>query len=309
MGTPAFAAESLSAVLDAGHHVVAAVTRPDAHAGRGLKPRPPAVKVVSAHRGVPILQPEALESPGFLESVEALAPEVLVVVAFGRLLKPPLLDMAPRGAINVHASLLPKLRGASPIVWAIARGERETGVTTMRLARRLDAGDILLQRSTPIGEHETAGELERRLAVMGGELLVKTLEALEQGRLTSTPQDERLATWAPSLRKDDGVIDWGMPAAEIACRVRAFDPWPAARTRINPPKGIGLRLFMAQVADLPARGTRPGEILDPPGLVVACGDGTALAVGEVQPEGRRRMKASEALSGRYLKPGDLLGGR
>ena len=313
MGTPAFAAESLSAILDAGHDVAAVVTRPDARAGRGRRLQPPPVKVVGFARGVPVLQPAEVASQAFLDMMAALRPDILVVVAFGRILGQPLLDLAPGGAINVHASLLPKLRGASPIVWAIARGESETGVTTMKMVRQLDAGAILLQRATPIGPEETAGALEGRLARLGAGLLVETLADLAAGRVEEQPQDERLVTWAPMLKKSDGLVDWSLGAAQIARHVRAFDPWPGAWTTLS---GAALRIWKARDAGETKVADPAGRIVSARGgadgreavVLVACGGGTALQVSELQPEGRRRMTAAQALSGRYLKEGDQLGG-
>ena len=316
MGTPAFAAVSLKSLLDAGHSVPAVVTRPDAAAGRGLTLRPSAVKTLAADQGITVLQPDRIKDPVFLDQIDAIAPEIVVVVAFGRLLPPRLLTTAPLGAVNLHASLLPKYRGAAPIPRAIARGETQTGVTTMRMIERLDAGDILLQRVTPIAPEENAGDLEARLAVMGAGLLLTTLKGLEAGSITPTPQDEAGATFAPTLKKEDGLIDWTRPAEEIARRVRAFDPRPGAYTRLAAPDARTLRVWMARVDPAGAGGAEAGTVLscvrggDPScrGLRVACGADTCLLLVTLQPEGRRRMTAAEVVSGRHLKEGDSLGG-
>ena len=316
MGTPAFAAVSLNSLLDAGHLVSAVVTRPDAAAGRGLALRPSAVKSLATERGIKVMQPGKITDPGFFAQVDAVAPDIVVVVAFGRLLPPPLLAAAPLGAVNVHASLLPKYRGAAPIAWAIARGETRTGVTTMRMIDRLDAGDILLQRETPIDPVENAGDLESRLAGMGASLLLETLERLENGSINPIPQSETDATVAPALKKKDGLIDWERPALEISRCVRAFDPRPGAYTRLSAPDARMLRLWKARVDPAGAGDAPAGIVLDcvsggddaSGGLRVACGGGTCLRVIEVQPEGRRRMNAVEAVSGRHLKEGDRLGG-
>jgi methionyl-tRNA formyltransferase len=227
-------------------------------------------------------------------------------VAFGRILPPSLLELAPRGALNVHASLLPRHRGAAPIAWAIAHGDRETGVTTQRMVARLDAGDVLMQRATPIGARETAARLERRLASLGAGLLVETLAGLEAGSITPRPQDESLATMAPILKKEDGLIDWSLPARAIDCRVRAFDPWPVAHTLL--PGGRRLRIWQVEPAQQPAPATAPGTVLQAtPDLLVACGGGETVRLLEVQPEGRTRMAAGAAVAGRYLAAGDRLG--
>jgi methionyl-tRNA formyltransferase len=308
MGTPAFAAATLDSLVKADHAIVAAVTRPDAAAGRGLRARPSAVTLLARERGITLLQPASVKGPEFLEVAASLAPDVIVVVAFGRILPQPLLDLAPHGSINCHASLLPRYRGAAPIAWAIARGERETGVTTMRMVRKLDAGDILLQRSTPIEDDDTAGRLERRLAGMAADLMVETLAGLEGGKVVATPQDESQATHAPMLDKKDGWIDWDLGARMIECRVRAFDPWPGARTRSG--TGAALRIWRAgHLAEISAGG--PGQVAEDRkrgGVRVTCGSGSSLLLLEVQPEGRRRMTALEAFSGRHLRDGDMLGG-
>lgn len=316
MGTPVFAAVGLKSLLDAGHRVPAVVTRPDAAAGRGLAMRPSAVKAMAAEQGIVVLQPDRIKDPAFLDQIDAIAPDIVVVVAFGRLLPQRLLRAAPLGAVNVHASLLPKYRGAAPIPWAIARGETQTGVTTMRMIEQLDAGDILLRRATPIAPEENAGDLEARLAVMGAGLLLATLEGLKAGTITPIPQDEVDATFAPTLKKEDGLIDWNRPADEIARSVRAFDPRPGAFTRLAAPDARTLRVWKARVDPAGAAGAAAGTVLScvrggdesGRGLRVACGAGTCLLLVELQPEGRRRMTAIQVVSGRHLKEGDLLGG-
>ena len=314
MGTPAFAAASLEALIDAGHDVRLVVTRPDAGSGRGLVKRAPAVKVVATSRGLTVVQPDSIAGDAFHRQAAALGADIMVVAAFGRILPQSLLDLAPHGAVHVHASLLPKLRGASPIVWAILGGERRTGITTMKMVRRLDAGDILMQSGTEIGADETAGQLESRLATMGGDLLVRTLAGLEAGTITPRPQDEAEVTWAPLLRKEDGVVDWSRPASEIARRVRAFDPWPGAWTSIDGTAGGRIRIVRARAIEH-AGSASPGEIVGvrrgdaaQAGALVGCGDGTVLLVTEVQPAGRKPMPALAAVAGRYLREGGRLGG-
>ncbi len=312
MGTPSFALPSLQALLGSRHRVAAVVTRPDRPAGRGLDLTAPPVKTLAAKAGVTVLQPEKIRDPDLLGTVRGLAPDAIVVVAFGRILPKDLLDAAPMGGVNVHASLLPRYRGASPVAWAIASGETETGVTTMRMTEKLDAGDILLQESTPIGEEETTGMLEERLAAMGASLLIDTLDALGAGTLAFLPQKEEAATFAPILKKEDARIDWGWEAKVIARRARAFDPWPVAFTTS---RGKGMQIWKAR-AWVPAGGAggsaalRPGEVLyaGPEGVRVACGGASVLNLLEVQPEGRRRIRSAEAAAGRYFAAGDVLGG-
>lgn len=297
-GTPAFAVPSLSALLQH-HQVVAVVTQPDRPAGRGRRLRPSPVKELAQAHGVPVLQPAHLREPGWVERLRAFRPDVGVVVAFGQLLPPDVLAVPPQGSINVHASLLPRYRGAAPVAWAIIRGERETGVTTFLMDEGMDTGPILLQRAVSIGEEETAGELAARLAELGAELLLETLARLPS--LTPRPQDPAAATLAPRLRPADGVIDWRRPAAALAALVRGLNPWPGARTM--GPRG-GLQIWRARAL--------PGTA--PPGVLVAAPEGLALGTGEgllrpteVQPDGRRVMSWEEYLRGARLGPGAAFG--
>lgn len=305
LGTPETAVPTLDALLGHGHDVPFVVTRPDRPVGRSAAPRPPAVKARAAAAGVPVLQPASVKDPSFVATLEEAAPDALVVVAFGRLLPPAVLDAAPHGAINVHFSLLPALRGAAPVAWALARGARETGVTTFRLDRGLDTGDVLLQRAVPILPREHAPALLARLAILGSELLLATLDALAAGAVTPRPQDARLATAAPLLTREDGVWDPSWSAAELEGRSRGFDPWPGVWARCR-----GRRLRLVDVAALD--GLRAEES---PGTVVAskdealrlvCARGTVAALEAVQVEGRRVVTAREAVAGRQLAPGDRL---
>ena len=305
MGTPAFAAASLTRLLDTGYDIVGVVTRPDARSGRGLRITLSEVKQIAIERGLGVHQPSRVRGEEFRKTVGLLAPDVIVVVAYGRILPADVLRLSSQGSINVHASLLPRYRGAAPVAWAIASGERATGVTTMMMSQELDAGDILMQESTPIGETETTGDLEQRLAVMGADLLERTLKGLQAGTLVRKPQQHDKATHAPIIRKSDGRIDWSRPAVEIEQRIRAFNPWPGAETTTA--KGKRLRVFRARAIPATHAATSAGAVVDKaPSPIVACGDG-ALELIEVQPEGRRRMLASEAVSGRHLQVGDLLG--
>jgi len=310
MGTPEFAVPSLAALLASRHEVVAVVTRPDRPAGRGLKLQPPPVKVLAGDHGLPVLQPAKIRDGSFLGSILSFSPDLLAVVAYGRIIPADVLEAVPHGGVNLHASLLPRYRGAAPAAWAIARGETTTGITTMRMAAELDAGDIYLQRSTSIGPEETTGELESRLAALGAPFLVETIDAIGTGEIAGIPQDHAAATFAPIIGKQDGVIDWSLDARAIARRVRAFDPWPMACTRLDGKK-LGVRMARAAEGDHDsdaASGNAPGTIVtaDKRHVIVACGSGTLLELLEVQPEGKRRMAATAAVAGRYLVQGARL---
>ncbi len=304
LGSGSFAIPSLEALLAAGHDVAAVVTQPDREKGRGRALSPPPLKPVAAARGLKILQPRRVREPESVAALRALAPEVQVVVAYGQILPRSVIDLAPRGTINVHGSLLPRYRGAAPVQWAIVRGEAETGVTTMLIDEGLDTGPLLLAESTPIGPEETADALEARLARLGGDLLVRTLEGLEEGALVARPQDASRATLAPLIKKEDGLIDWTLPAEALARRVRGFHPWPGVYTSRQ---GRSLRVLSARAEAGAA--ALPGTLLavDRDGLVVAAGDGTALRLLEVQPESRKPMPAAAFASGARLAPGERLG--
>jgi methionyl-tRNA formyltransferase len=306
LGSGSFAVPCLEALLDAGHDVAALVTQPDREKGRGREIAPPATKPVAERRGLPVLQPRRVRDPEAQEALRRLEPELQVVVAFGQILPRSVIDVAPRGTVNVHASLLPKLRGAAPIQWAIANGETETGVTTMLIDEGLDTGPLLLARPTPIGPEETAAELEPRLAALGAALLLDTVRGLAEGSLVPTPQDHARATHAPLLKKEDGRVDWSARAAAIACRARGFHPWPGAFTIHG-----GRLLKLLRVAEAPAgdAAVPAGTVVDvgARGATVACGSGTRLRLVEVQPESRRAMPAGAWALGARLRPGAWLG--
>src|SRR6267378_1665238 len=267
LGSGSFAIPSLEALLAAGHDVAAVVTQPDREKGRGREVSPPPLKPVAAARGLKVLQPRRVREPESVAALEALAPEVQVVVAYGQILPRRVIDIAPRGTVNVHGSLLPRYRGAAPVQWAIVNGEAETGVTTMLIDEGLDTGPLLLAEATPIGAEETAEALESRLAGLGGELLVRTLKGLQEGGIVPRPQDPTRASLAPLIKKEDGLMDWRLPAAALARRVLGFHAWPGAHTHV---RGRGLRVLRAQVE---AGGGTPGTLLRAgrDGLVVACG--------------------------------------
>ncbi|HZT36336.1 MAG TPA: methionyl-tRNA formyltransferase [Bryobacteraceae bacterium] len=304
LGTPAFATPTLERIVEAGHKVVAVYTQPDRPKGRGRKPAIPAVKEAALRLGLDVRQPERIRRPEVVAELAALAPEAMVVVGYGQIIPQAIIDIPRLGVINVHASLLPKYRGAAPIQWAIARGERITGVTTMRIDAGLDTGDMLLKWETEIGPEETAPELSARLAVAGADLLAETLARLEAGTLEPIPQNDAEATYAPMLKKEDGVIDWSMPAVEILNRVRGFLPWPGTYTTF---RGRTFHVCKARNAD-------PGP---PPGsmerrgrsLIVGCGGRTAIELLEVQLEGRKRMSAEAFLNGISLNAAEQLGAR
>jgi methionyl-tRNA formyltransferase len=305
LGTGAFAVPSFEALIDAGHEVAALVTQPDRERGRGQALGPPPIKPVAERRGVRVLQPRRVREPEAQGALRALAPELQVVVAFGQILPRSVIDIAPRGTVNVHGSLLPRLRGAAPIQWAIANGDRETGVTTMLIDEGLDTGPLLLSRSLEIAPEETAAELEPRLARLGAQVLLETVRGLEEGTITPKAQDHARATLAPLLRKEDGRVDWALPATEIACRARGFFPWPGA---FATHEGRILKLLRVREA-APAPGTAPAEVLSvgPDGVRIACGSGSSLLLLEVQPESRRAMPAAAWAAGARLRPGARLG--
>jgi len=302
LGTPAFAVPSLDALVRAGHEVVTVVAQPDRPAGRGQELREPATKAWARERGVPVLQPHKIRDGALAAALGARAPDLLVVVAYGRILGDDLLGLTPQGAVNVHASLLPRFRGAAPIQWAVAEGERETGVTIMQMDAGLDTGDILLQRSLLVGDDDAVA-LSVRLATLGGEALVLALRLLEGGQIVPVRQDGGRATLAPVLEKEHGRLDFQLPAARLAARIRGFRPWPGAFTALS---GRTLKVHAASVTA--GEGLAPGAArARPDGLLVGCGEGTGLLLREVQLEGKRRGPASEFLKGHPLPDGAVLG--
>ena len=303
LGTPEFAVAPLDALARAGHAIACVVAQPDRPAGRGQALREPATKAWARARGVPVLQPEKVRDGRLAGELRALAPDLLVVVAYGRILGEDLLSLAPHGAVNVHASLLPRWRGAAPIQWAVAEGDRETGVTIMRVDAGLDTGDILLQRAIAIGDEETAEQLAPRLAALGAEALAEALPLLAAGRLVPVRQDAAEATHARILEKEDGRLDFALPAARLAARVRGFTPWPGAFTTLG---GKVLKVHAAR-PDAGSAGLGPGEARAAPGgVAVGCGEGALLLL-DVQLEGRRRMAAADLVKGHPLAPGTVLG--
>jgi methionyl-tRNA formyltransferase len=305
MGSPDFAVPPLRALLGA-HDVALVVTQPDKPAGRGKRLLPPPVKEVAQAAGVPVLQPLSVRKPEIAETLRATRAELAVVVAYGKILPRAVLDAFPRGCINVHASLLPAYRGAAPIQWAILRGETETGVTIMQLDEGMDTGPMLRKRSIAIAPDDTAGTLFERLAPLGAELLLETMDDLARGTLVPEAQDHTRATHAPMLDKDHGAVDWTRSAVEVSCHVRGMDPWPGAFTALDETR---LKLFRPTVVADTGQPGEAGEILavDARGLVVACGQGT-VAIAELQAAGGRRMAARAFASGHTLAAGTRLRG-
>jgi len=303
LGTPQFAVPTLESLAVAGYQVLQVVTQPDRPAGRGQQLAASPLKQAALRLGLPVYQPERVKQPEVAARLTALGPAAMVVVGYGQIIPQTVIDIPPLGIINVHASLLPRYRGAAPVQWAIARGETRTGVTTMRIDAGLDTGDILLQRETPIGEEETAVELGQRLATLGAALLVETLAGLESGAIVARPQDSSQATYAPLLKKEDGLIDWRLTARELCHRVRGLLPWPGCYTGL---RGQLLHIWKAR----PAAGVtgEPGTLHPTQGrLLVACGEGTSLEVLELQLEGRKRLAASAFLSGQRLLHNEMFG--
>jgi methionyl-tRNA formyltransferase len=295
LGTPEFAVPTLEAIVAAGHELVAVFTQPDRPKGRGQHSAMPPVKESAMRLGIPVYQPERVRRPEVVEQLQAMAPDAMVVVGYGQIIPQSILDIPPQGIINVHASLLPKYRGAAPIQWAIARGESHSGVTTMRINAGLDTGDMLLKWETEIGEQETALELSGRLAVAGADLLVRTLHDLADIR--PEPQDDSQATLAPILKKEDGHVDWSRAAREILDRVRGFVPWPGCYGFLQ---GQRLHVWKAAAANV---ALEPGEMkVDGKRLFVGTGDGS-IELMEVQLEGKKKMTATAFLNGYSIEKG------
>jgi len=297
MGTPEFAVSSLAACFELGD-VVAVVTQPDKPKGRGNTLAAPPVKELALSRGVPVLQPVKLRTPPFSEELRKFAPDVCVVTAYGRILPKDLLDLPPKGCVNVHASLLPRFRGAAPIQWAIAHGDAETGVSLMVMDEGLDTGPVLAMKRLPIPADETSASLHVKLAALGGEVLRESLPAYLRGELKPVPQPSEGVVLAPIIDKDQGRLDFTKPAVELERRLRAFTPWPGAFTTLG---GKLLKVHRMRAAG--STGT-PGTVLaaNLDGIEVACGEGSLVLL-EIQPEGKRVMSAADFLAGHKLAPG------
>lgn len=305
LGTAQFACPSLEALLASSHDIAAVVTQPDRPQGRGRKLAPSPVKALAAARNKIVLQPERIRDPASLELLKSFAPELMVVVAYGQILSAPVLSIPPRGCVNVHASLLPKYRGAAPVARAILAGETRTGVTTMLLDPGMDTGPVLLAEETEISAEDTAGTLHDRLSPLGAGLLLKTLDGLEKGTITPRPQDHSQATAAPKITKEEGRIQWEKPAEELFHLLRAFDPSPGAFTLLE---GRPLKLFRPLPVTAEEAREVPGTVVEAGGEALGIATSRAvLRVREVQAENRPRMKVAEFLRGHPLRAGTLLG--
>lgn len=303
-GTPAFAVPAIKALLTTGEEVLAVITQPDKPRGRGQKVSPSPVKELALAHGLRVLQPAKLKDPEFLRTLRDLAPELMVVAAYGRILTPEILALPPVGFLNVHASLLPKYRGSAPINWALIRGEKETGVTIMWVVHEVDAGPIFLQRKVPIQEEDNAGTLAAKLAEQGAELLVQALELLRQGKAVKQAQPEEGVSYAPPITPEMRRLNWALPAEEVCGWIRGLDPAPGAYTFLN---GQRLKVFGAKVASPEGSPGTPGLVLAmrPEGLEIACGRGS-VTVKELQLAGRKRLPVAEFLRGHPIL-GKVLG--
>jgi methionyl-tRNA formyltransferase len=304
MGTPGFAVPSLRALLDAEAPILLVITQPDKPKGRGRRVAAPPVKQLALERDLPVYQPKKVKSVEAVERIKALGPSCLVLVAYGQLLSAEILEIPPLGAVNVHASLLPKYRGPAPIHWALIQGETETGVTTMFMDAGMDTGDILLQRKAVIQPGETAGSLHDRLAEEGARVLVETLDLLKRGSLEPRVQDSSQATYAPMLAKEDGRVDWHEDAERICCRIRGLDPWPGSFTFWQ---GNRLKLFNCRALSISTQ-AEPGTVIAAAadGLQVAAGEGAVL-IESVQLEGGRPLAVTDFLKGHHFQVEDKLG--
>lgn len=305
-GTPAFAVPTLTALLASAHHVVGVVTQPDKPRGRGHKVSDAPVKALAVERGLPVLQPDRLTRDAFAADFLALQADLGVVAAYGKILPQWLLDAPAHGMINVHASLLPKYRGAAPVHRAVINGDCETGVTIMRVVKALDAGPMMARVVREIGANESSDVVERDLAALGAGLLVTVVDDLAAGRAQETPQDESQATYAHRLTKEEGLLDFQLPAGAIHNRIRGLRPWPAAYTFLN---GQRLVVHQARLSDADARSQEPGTCVaaGAQGITVACGDRRAIDILQLQPEGRRAMSARDYLAGHGVLAGQRFG--
>ncbi len=303
MGTPEFAVPALDALLKGPDQVVSVVSQPDRPRGRGRKLLPTPVKLVAEAAGIPVFQPESVKKPEFLDIVRGLEPDLLVVAAFGQILPRALLDIASIMPVNIHGSLLPRYRGAAPIQWALMEGEVETGITIMRMDEGMDTGPMLLKGSIEIGPEETFGHLYRRMADLGGRLIVEAIERLHAGMLKEIPQPEKGASYAPPIKKGMARIDWALPARKLHCLIRAFDPVPGAFTFWG---DMRLRIYRPVVMETVDTGNiPPGTVVEASeaSVVVATGQG-ALGIRELQAPGKRRLPCAEFLRGRPVRIGD-----
>ncbi len=304
MGTPDFAIPALKTLIESEHSVSAVFTQPDKPKGRGHKLTPPPVKVLAEQNGIAVYQPESLKKNAdeYISIINDIKPDIIVVAAYGKILPKEVLDIPRLGCVNIHGSLLPKYRGAAPIQWAVLNGDKETGITTMLMNEGLDTGDILLNEKTEIGENETASELFDRLSLIGAELMIKTIDNLQMGKITPKKQDNSRATYAPMLSKDLSNIDFNRPVYEVHKKICGLSDWPCAVTSIN---GKRLKIYRSQIVSNTKPDAEPGEIINEKDFTVACIDGSISLV-EVQAEGSKRMKSEDYLRGRPVSRGTML---
>lgn len=303
LGTPEFAISSLNALVRTNHDVAAVFTQPDRPKGRGNALAESPVKTAARQLGIPVHQPERIRRPEVMEVLRHLAPEIMVVVGYGQIIPQALIDLPPRGILNVHASLLPRYRGAAPIQWAVANGETETGTTIMQIDAGLDTGDMLLKRSVSIGTDETASQLSARLAPLGADLLIEAMEQIASGTAHRETQDNAQATYAPVLKKEDGAIDWNRTAPEIYNRLRGFTPWPGSYTRFR-----GRQLSIVAARPSGEASLFAGVLKrDKRRLLAGCGGNTALELLELQPAGKKPMSAEAFLNGYQIAENEKFG--
>ena len=304
MGTPDFAVPCLRTLAESGHELAAVFTQPDKPKGRGYKLIPTPVKAAAAEYDIPVYQPLSLrkgeDAEESMRVLREIAPDLIVVTAYGQILPKEILELPKYGCINIHASLLPKYRGAAPINWVLLNGEKETGVTSMQMSEGLDTGDMLIKRATPIGENETFEELYARLSAMGGEVLAETIDALEKGSLSPEVQDDSLSCYSPMIRKEMSALDFSKTAAEVHNTIRGV-------TGFTMLEGKRLKVFASIIADGSFDSAENGSVVDTKRFAVKCGDGRAVIFTEVQPEGKKRMKTEDFLRGRKLTEGEILG--
>lgn len=300
MGTPDFAVPCLERLVKDGHQVAAVFTQPDKPKGRGYTLTPPPVKVCAMEHGIEVFQPKSMKDGEALEILKKIEPQLIVVVAFGKILPKEILDLPPYGCINVHGSLLPKYRGAAPIQWSVLNGDKITGITTMYMDVGLDTGDMLLKSETKIGENETSGELYDRMKVMGADLLSETIKKLEDGTVTRTKQNDEESSYASMLDKSMCNIDWNQSAVKVHNKVRGLSPWPVAVAKLNDKK---VKIHQTKVFNKDGSKGEPGEIISLNPFVVACTEGS-LEILELQLEGKKRMKSKDFLMGHRLSVGD-----
>ncbi len=305
MGTPEFAVPCLSALIENKYDVCGVVTQPDKPAGRGHKLTPPPVKVTAIENSIEVFQPETLKDFAFKAELERLNPDVIIVVAYGKILPEYILTYPKYGCINIHASLLPKYRGAGPIQWSVINGEKTTGITSMLMEKGLDTGDMLLKAETEIGEYETSGELHDRLMAMGAKLLLETLILAEKGELRPEKQNDEESTYAPMINKETAKIDWTKSAKTVTDLICGMNPWPVAHTLY---KGEVLKIYRATLTNKKADGC-PGQILNvsEKGIEIICGDNASILASEVQFAGSKRMQVRDYLNGHSIDCGEILG--